>query len=134
VTIQSASVVIAAGLCAAGCAEPASVDAGRALYAQHGCAGCHGPAGHGDGPVGDTLAVRPRDFRDVAAFRQGASVDAIARTIASGVQPVHTGAATLDLHHVQQMPGFGHLSEGERRSLALFVIALREQPPKGARP
>jgi hypothetical protein len=34
-----------------------------ALYAQR-CLGCHGPAGNGDGPLAQSLPVRPPDFRD----------------------------------------------------------------------
>jgi mono/diheme cytochrome c family protein len=28
------------------------------------CAKCHGDSGHGDGPAGATLAIRPRNFND----------------------------------------------------------------------
>ena len=39
--------------------------AARELW-QARCANCHGAAGHGDGPTGRGLAVRPRDFHDAA--------------------------------------------------------------------
>lgn len=97
-----------------------SAAAGAVLYAQNGCARCHGPSGHGDGPVGETLDPRPRDFRDASAFKNGIDTGAIADTIATGVP------------EGGRMPTFGHLTATERRSLALFVISLRDPLPKGS--
>jgi high-affinity iron transporter len=97
----------------AACAPRPSVEEGRALFKANGCANCHGPEGHGDGRLGPTLDRRPRDFRDIAAFKGGINESAIAATIAFGLGP---GAG--------QMPQFAHLTEEERRSLALFVISL----------
>lgn len=120
-------------LTACGTRPGASAEEGRDLYRQNGCASCHGPEGQGDGPVSAALGSRPRDFRDVAAFKQGTDVTSIAETIATGVigdrhgvgQPDHAG------HHAQSMPRFDHLSESERRSLALYVISLRSLTEKG---
>lgn len=113
----------------AGCsrAPKPSAEAGRDLYGQNGCASCHGQEGHGDGPVGRTLAARPRDFRDAAAFRQGTDIESIAETIATGLTggPPANGLPDPANHHSQVMPQFGHLSEWERHSLALYVISLR---------
>ena len=100
----------------AGCASPPSIAEGQQLYRGNGCPTCHGPLGHGDGPVGRTLVPRPRDFRDEQAFKNGTSVDAIAATIENGL--------TRD---GSQMPKFDHLSRRERESLALFVISMRNQ-------
>lgn len=100
---------------------------GRTLYAENGCASCHGAAGRGDGPVSATLDPRPRDFRDAAAFKNGFDVTAIAATVANGLLvevPVSDGRSGGS-HHRQGMPKFEHLSETERQSLALYVIALR---------
>lgn len=96
---------------------------GAELYAENGCATCHGVDGHGDGPVGQTLTPAPRDFRDASAFKAGRDVTAIARTIADGF---NQGGS--------KMPAFGHLSEQERRSLALFVISLRDRSPERTHP
>jgi mono/diheme cytochrome c family protein len=93
-----------------------TVHEGRELYAENGCATCHGAEGHGDGPVGKTLTPMPRDFRDGAAFKAGRDEGAIARTVAEGY---NQGGS--------KMPAFAHLSEQERRSLALFVISLRDR-------
>ena len=97
------------------CGRAPSAADGQRLYGANGCATCHGPAGHGDGPIGKTLAPPPRDFRDERAFKRGADVPAIARTIAEGI----TGNGS-------QMPAFGHLSDPERQSLAMFVLTIRE--------
>ncbi len=104
---------------ACGWRQTQSAEAGRVLYGQNGCAACHGPNGHGDGPVGRTLDPQPRDFRDASAFKNGTDVPAIAGTIATGVP------------EGGRMPRFGHLEESERRSLALYVISLRDQSAIG---
>ncbi|MEQ1907615.1 MAG: cytochrome c [Vicinamibacterales bacterium] len=120
-------VVGVSALAACSRAPEPSAEAGRDLYAQNGCASCHGPNGHGDGPVGRTLETRPRDFRDASAFKQGTDITSIAETIATGVTgvPRGNGVAAHERHHSQVMPQFDHLSEWERRSLALHVISLR---------
>jgi len=99
-----------------GCGRAPSVAEGQQLYKGNGCATCHGPSGHGDGPVGRTLTPPPRDFRDAGAFKNGTSVNAIANTLKDGL--------TRD---GSQMPRFDHLSAQERESLAMFVNAIRSQ-------
>jgi high-affinity iron transporter len=113
------TLVLAASSACGGAAKPSSAE-GRSLYGENGCANCHGPAGHGDGPVAKTLVPRPRDFRDAAAFKNGIDVSAIAKTLADGLAT--NGAA---------MPRFNHLTERERRSLALFVTSLHEHVTGG---
>ena len=94
----------------AGCARRApSITAGRELYEANGCTGCHGLTGHGDGPIARVLASRPIDFRDISAFKRGASEIAIAETLVEDAA----------------MPRFDHLTETERRSIALYVISMR---------
>lgn len=109
---------------------------GRTLYAENGCASCHGPEGRGDGPVAQTLDPRPRDFHDVAAFKRGFEVEAIARTLSTGIlveAPPASGANGAPQHHQQGMPKFDHLTETERQSLALYVISLHNPSRQGAR-
>jgi len=52
-------------------APPGSPPEGRKLFVVY-CAMCHGPQGHGDGPLADTLfarnRIRPRDLTDSAYF------------------------------------------------------------------
>lgn len=135
--MRTLAVALAIGVSMAACAQaplPTSRE-GRTLYGENGCASCHGHEGRGDGPVGATLDPRPRDFHDVAAFKNGFEVAAIAATIANGILvdvPVPTGGGAPPLHHKQGMPRFDHLSEVERQSLALYVMSLRNQTRQGA--
>ena len=100
-----------------------SIEAGRALYADNGCASCHGTLGHGDGPIAATLDLKPRDFRVRDAYKVGADTASIAWVIANGLA---VGG---------KMPPFPHLSAGERQSLALFIVSLqRTTPDTGPRP
>ena len=114
----------------AACARPApSVKEGRSLYGANGCASCHGPSGHGDGPLVATLPSKPTDFRDVSLFNRGADESSIAKTLAEGISGTVPAALHLhNTHHVLVMPKFDHLSELERRSIALYIISLREDP------
>ncbi|HQX83719.1 MAG TPA: cytochrome c [Vicinamibacterales bacterium] len=150
--------VLAGGVCVAStiaaCAgpPPPSSQAGRALYAETGCASCHGRNGRGDGPVAPTVDPPPPDFQNVASFKNGTDVAAIATTIATGIlwdpAPLHQGttdgpyySGTLGapnpsashMRHKQGMPGFAHLSDTERQSLALYVISLDTSARQGAR-
>lgn len=107
-------VVTAVVLAACSAPERPSVALGRDLYTGNGCASCHGPTGHGDGFIAKTMDMPPRDFRDFSSFKNGTDAPAIAETIRRGI-----GDAT-------QMPAFGHLTEQERLSLALYVIAVHD--------
>jgi mono/diheme cytochrome c family protein len=95
------------------------VAAGRALYDDNGCATCHGPEGHGDGPVSKILHISPRDFRDAAGFVNGYDLERIARTIYTG----------LDSEN-QSMPSYSHLSDNDRQLLAVFIMSLRNDDPQ----
>jgi len=112
----------------AACSHPMPTAAeGRSLYRENGCASCHGPSGQGDGPLAATLPSKPIDFRDAGLFNRGADESAIAKTLAEGV----AGAVPAELHlhnthHVLVMPKFDHLTELERRSIALYLISLRQ--------
>ncbi len=97
--------------------RPASAVQGRTLYAENGCVSCHGAAGRGDGPVGKTLSPPPRDFKNEASYTNGRDEASIAATLARGTD--RNGA---------KMPAFAHLTDVERRSLAMYVITLRNTP------
>lgn len=43
--------------------DSANIVGGQKLYRQH-CAACHGETGHGDGPAGQVLALKPSDLTD----------------------------------------------------------------------
>ncbi len=83
--------------------------------------------GAGDGPVGLTLKTRPRDLRDEAAFKNGATVETIAATIASGMGEGDS-----------KMPAYPHLSLIDRTSIARFIVSLRatarQKPSEGVQP
>jgi mono/diheme cytochrome c family protein len=105
-----------------------TVAEGRRLYSGNGCATCHGPTGHGDGPIADTLVSRPRDLRDAIAFKHGTDMLAIAATLANGIgSPDGSSPQSGHLveHEQRWMPRFDHLTQHERESIALFVISLR---------
>lgn len=110
--------VLSAAGCGSGREEPAprDIEAGRRLYLAIGCAACHGADGRGDGPAAVSLAVAPRNFRDLASFRHGRSLSAVGRTIAQGV-PGSQGA----------MPAHPFLSTEERRLIAAYVLSLAEK-------
>jgi mono/diheme cytochrome c family protein len=92
---------------------PADIATGRSLYLKHGCGVCHGPDGHGDGPLAATLSPHPRDFREEAAFVQGRSVKEIAVTIERGV-----------LKPGSTMPTFSHVPVDDRLKIAAYIAAM----------
>ena len=101
---------------AAGCAGESddgrgAVAQGKALFTRNGCAVCHGPDGRGDGQISATLQPPPRDFRDPAAYKNGHSKAAIARTIQKGMPGT-------------SMPGYRHLSAEEREQIAAYIRSL----------
>lgn len=125
------AVVFAATLAACASGPEPSVETGRQLYLESGCASCHGTEGHGDGSVAASLITAPRDFRDPDAFTRGADVASIADTIAKGVVVLSKSHWPAEEHANQVMPQFAHLSPSERRSIALYVISLRDRPNAG---
>jgi hypothetical protein len=71
------------------------------------------------------LPVRPIDLHDISLFKRGASEDAIAQTLAEGISMEHSIPALQETHHMLVMPKFDHLTETERRSIALYLISWR---------
>ncbi|MDA0337912.1 MAG: cytochrome c [bacterium] len=93
----------------------AAVERGQQLYRKHGCSACHGPQGHGDGSIAQSLQPQPRDFRQPDDFRFGYGIEQIANTIRDGV----AGDRRV-------MPGYDYLSVSDRRALALLIRSLAE--------
>jgi mono/diheme cytochrome c family protein len=92
-----------------------SLEHGLAVYSTN-CASCHGATGMGDGPQAEALAPRPRNFASgafkIGSTRSGLPTDTdLAMTIRHGMQPA-------------AMPPWGHLTEGEVKSLAMAVRHL----------
>ena len=85
---------------------PESLERGRALYASFECATCHGPEGRGDGPVaqaGDLkdatgLQIQATDLTRPSAFKNGASLADLVRTLLTGLDgtPMPSYAARLN--------------------------------------
>lgn len=93
------------------------------LYRKH-CRVCHGPEGKGDGPAADFLFPKPRNFT-TGSFK--------VRSTPSGSPPTDQDLLNTITNGMpgSAMPGFAHLSEGDRRSLVAFVKGqanIQEKP------
>lgn len=86
---------------------------GKDLYQQNGCAGCHGEDGTGDGPAGQALNPKPRNFTKTGDYKQGTGIDDIAHTIETGI----SGTA---------MVAYPHIPEGDRKLIASFIVSLQK--------
>jgi mono/diheme cytochrome c family protein len=104
--------VAASTISAAACGE-GTEERGRQLYAQHGCAVCHGVHGRGDGPSAKRLDAPPRDFGDAASYKQGSSVSDLAASIRNG-----TGA----------MPAFRDITDDDANDIAAWIVSLQQRP------
>ena len=71
------------------------------------------------------LPASPINFRNVSLFKKGTTESAIAKTLAEGISIEHAIPALHQTHHELLMPKFDHLTDIERRSIALYVISLR---------
>ena len=100
---------------AGGAGKRGAVLRGRQLYERNGCALCHGPQGRGDGRLAASLNPPPRDLQDPRAYRHGYELRQIEETIRKGV-----------LSEGRNMPAYGHLSEEDRRDLALYILSFLE--------
>ena len=89
---------------------------GRELYEQHGCAVCHGVEGRGDGPSAKRLAVPPRDLTDMRFYREGASSDAIAKSIRAGAGRNNA------------MPAFADITPEEARQIGAWLVSIQRSP------
>jgi high-affinity iron transporter len=116
----SCSLLLAvAALSAAACTS--AQEHGRQLYAERGCAVCHGAQGRGDGPTAKRLDFPPRDFADPRTYRQGSSQGDIAASIRGGSGP--RGA----------MPAFRDISEPDASDIAAWIVSL-QRPGSGGQP
>jgi len=98
--------------------EP-SLAAGDRLFERQ-CAGCHGLAGHGDGPAGRGLTPPPANLTDTAFVASATPLD-IYRTVTNGVP----GTA---------MPSFEHaLSREDRWDVVAHVLALSDSAARQGR-
>lgn len=79
--------------------EPLTLASGADLYAQL-CASCHGPSGHGDGPVAGTLKTPPPDLTRIEA-RRGDFPDI-------DLFDMIDGRAVIPAHGSREMPVWGY--------------------------
>ncbi len=108
-----ACLAIPLGGCGKNAVSDADLERGRDLYMAYGCAACHGRIGDGEGPASAGAAIKPRKLANASAFRQGHSIEAIATSIATGVQGGMTG-----------MPPYPSIPENERRLIAAWIASL----------
>jgi len=76
--------------------------------------------------MAESLSSKPINLRDPTLFKKGSGESAIAETLGEGV--LSAQGTTPQLHHSHHefsMPKFDHLTELERRSIALYVISFR---------
>ena len=112
---SAVALIVLSSMFAIGCADRAA-KRGRQLYAEHGCAVCHGAQGHGDGPSVKRLDIAPRDFADRRGLLGGQSnfgpigPDQIAASIRIGA-----GA----------MPPFRDITESEAQDIAAWIVSLQ---------
>lgn len=81
--------VALAGMCQAGVAfgQPEMGGASGSAIFENYCAACHGRAARGDGPLADSLKIRPADLTMIAKRDGSFSTDQVARII-DGRKPV----------------------------------------------
>jgi mono/diheme cytochrome c family protein len=84
-----------------------AVSRGRELFRAN-CVSCHGENGLGDGPTSATLNPKPRNFRDLAGWKNGSKLSQIYRTLQEGIQ----GSG---------MASYNYMPPADRFALAHFV-------------
>lgn len=69
------------------------IDKGKTTYSVS-CASCHGADGKGDGVAGATLNPKPRNFHELAGWKNGPSLTMMYQTIEKGIP--NTGMASFN--------------------------------------
>ncbi len=87
---------------------------GQRQYHLRKCVDCHGVLGDGNGPRTRLLGINPRNFSQIAAYKQGYGVEEISATLKSGIV---SDPKSL-------MPKYPFLTDEERRQIALYVVYL----------
>lgn len=98
--------------------SPELLEAGKKLYELN-CLPCHGEKGDGNGPVGQALVPKPRDFAK-DPFKQGSKPEEVFGTLTHGVKDT-------------AMVGYPQLSEDERWALSFHVLELVPKKGKDAK-
>jgi mono/diheme cytochrome c family protein len=100
----------------------ADAEAGKTLYMGN-CMSCHGLTGKGDGPVGNALTPKPRDFSK-GEFAFDADEDGTKGTDADLLKVIKGGAAAVGGSPL--MAPWGHLSDDDVANLIAFIRTLKE--------
>lgn len=121
ITIFSAAALLLAGLALPSAAlADGDAAAGKALYLQN-CSSCHGDTGHGDGPTGAALPVKPRDF-GTGEFKFDTDGDGKTGTDADLANVIHNGA--MKYGGSPLMAPLPHLSEVDVTNIIVFIRTL----------
>jgi mono/diheme cytochrome c family protein len=118
--------------------NPELLARGKAVYLQT-CASCHGANGAGDGPAGQGLAVKPRQFTADGGWKNGARITDIYKTLEEGLK----GSSMVSysylsrkdrmalVHVVQSFGGFAKPPEDPKalEALAKSFAAAGEEVP-----
>lgn len=88
---------------------PELLELGKKVYDAH-CLTCHGEKGDGNGPVGQVLVPRPRDFAK-DPFKQGTRPEDVFLTVTHGVKDT-------------AMVGYPQLTDEERWAVSFHVLEL----------
>jgi len=76
------------------------IDQGRAHYMRY-CASCHGPGGHGDGPVAEALKDTPTDITRLRSEEGVFDIDSLIVVI--------QGLKDVRAHGTREMPVWGNI-------------------------
>ncbi len=86
---------------------PISIEAGKKLYQDNGCAVCHGDQGQGDGPLASGLKNKPRNFKDYEEMKRMPTIRM--------EQAIHKGLKGT------AMPAFSQLSDSQVEVLTDYL-------------
>jgi cytochrome c oxidase cbb3-type subunit III len=107
--LKAGGALAATCMVAAALAAPVAAQDAKEIYTKN-CQVCHGPAGHGDGPVGKMMKPPPGDF---GTTLKGTSDADIAKLIKEGGKAVGKSAS---------MPAYGtKLSDDQITALVAYV-------------
>ncbi len=115
-----------------------SIELGKKLYEETGCAKCHGTLGRGDGPSAPTLVddwahpIRPADLAQSWTFRGGSSREDIFRSMSTGLNgtPMPSFLEALTPEQRWAITDFTHsLSGSNGPGYSNLVVARHVQDP-----
>jgi caa(3)-type oxidase subunit IV len=95
--------------------KPELVARGKELYVLN-CASCHGNEGKGDGPAAAALVPHPRNFTDLAGWKNGRKPTMVFKTLKEGIPG-------------SSMASFATLPSDDRWALTHYVVSLNAAAP-----